>query len=79
MSKNFSGASPVQVVPATLLHGGRYQCHLTIPSSRFPRTAAVNVTDPETVASLERRLSRAYGEAVEVTDVEPVQPVGSSD
>jgi hypothetical protein len=74
MNSNSSGSSPAQVVPATLLHGGRYQCQLTIPSSRFPRTAAVSIAEPETVASVERRLSRAYGEAVEVTEVEPVGP-----
>jgi hypothetical protein len=76
MSNNdttFSTSRPAGVGPATVLHGGRYQCRLTIPSSRFARSAAVNVAEPETVASVERRLSRAYGEAVEVTDVEPVE------
>ena len=57
------------VTPATILPQGRFQLHVSIPSSRFTRSTQVQIDDRATVASVERHLSQVFGETVEVMDV----------
>jgi hypothetical protein len=58
----------VPVTPATVLHHGRCQLRCSISSSRFTRSAEVEIDDPATVASIERHLTEVFGEQVEVMD-----------
>jgi hypothetical protein len=56
----------IPVTPATVLKHGRFHLHISIPSSRYTRNAQVEITDPATVASIERDLTDTFGECVEV-------------
>jgi len=56
------------VSPATVLEQGRFELHVSIPSSRFTRKTQVEVPDRATVASIERTLTEVFGECVEVVD-----------
>jgi hypothetical protein len=56
------------VTPATVLEQGRFQLRVSIPSSRFTRSAQVEVGERATVASIERDLTEVFGECVEVVD-----------
>jgi len=56
------------VTPATVLEQGRFQLRISIPSSRFTRSAQVEVDERSTVASIERNLTDVFGESVEVVD-----------
>ena len=71
MAENLTTADLPQFVavsPGTVLESGRFELRVTIPSSRFTRSAQVDVNDSATVASIERNLSDRYGECVEVVN-----------